>query len=149
MKPTFYTLIALGAATLTLAAVPNRAQAQSIRYEVKVPGYSSAGWIEVRDSRNVGGKVVRDPSGTWTDRVARGENLRVSITDRKPGRCEVKDAIVGVVSDNGFVRGLVADLPFHRDFVVSRDPSFDNVTVIVINRENGNLVTRRVPIGTR
>ena len=141
-------LTMLVAAFLIVAFGPaHKANAQTIKYEVKVKGYSSSGWIEIRDGKNVGGKIIRDGSGTWTDRVARDEPLRVTITGGR--KCKVKDAIVGVVADNGFVRGLIVDLPFTREFVVSKNPAFDNVTVVVINTENSKVVTRRVPIGTR
>jgi hypothetical protein len=143
------TVAIIFAAALLLFAIPGVALAQTIKYEVRVKGYSDSGWVEVRAGRNIGGAVRRDKKGAWTDRVARGEELRVTITDRRARQCEVSEAIVGVVADNGFVRGAIVDLPFQREFKVSEDTAFDNVIVVVINKGTGRSVTRRVPIGTR
>lgn len=144
-----FTLAVPFAATCLLFAVPRAALAQTIKYEVKVNGYSSSGWVEVRTGRNIGGKVRRDRTGTWTDRVARGESLRVTITDPRARKCVIQEAIVGVVADNGFVRGAIVDLPFQKEFTVGGDPTLDNVTVVVIKEGSHRAVTRRIPIGSR
>jgi len=155
MKQMWFKLVMIAAAVFTLGFSAHQAQAQTIRYEVKVKGYTNAGWIEVRDGQNVGGEVIKDDSGVWTDRVARGETLRVKITDSSVPKCKAQDTIVGVVAANGFVRGKIVNLPYTKQFTVSRNASFDNVTVVVLPLPTGSLedagpaVTRRVPIGIR
>lgn len=149
MSGRIFGTVATAALACGIVAAPKVALAQTIKYEVKVKGYTSSGWIEVRDGGKAGGAVIRDKSGTWTDRVSRSEELRVSISDSKVKQCEVKNTIVGVIADNGFVKGSVVKLPYQKTFTVAKDPSFDNVTVVVIGLGSGKVVTRRVPIGTR
>lgn len=151
----FFAITALAAVAAVVAAAP-QALAQTVTFETKVPGYSNSGkdgWILIPPDANTGGRVVNSGKrNATTDRVMRGDQLRVTITGRRGANCQIgEDAIVGVLADNGFARGSVVTLPFSRDFTVSKDPSFDNVTAIVITfrADGGKVVKRRVPIGTR
>jgi hypothetical protein len=63
-------------------------------------------------------------------------------------------AFTGVTSSNGFGAGSIVTLPQTATFVVSHDPSFDNVYVAVVLLSPswtpfGGLQQRRVPIGRR
>src|SRR5690349_2080444 len=71
---------------LALLSFSAAANAASIRIECKVAGYSTAGWIEVRNGSNTGGRVQRDSAGRYyTDRVQRGESIRLTINPTIPG----------------------------------------------------------------
>jgi len=141
------------AAAVAALATPQWAQAQTIQYETKVAGYSNSGnggWILVKAGVNTGGRVTNaGRRDAFTDRVKRGEPLRVTITEQGNPACEVAETIVGVVADNGFVRAAPVKLPFTGTFEVGGNPSLDNVTAVVLNKKTGKVVTRRVPIGTR
>ena len=66
-----------------LISIAGRAQAPvKIGFSCKVPGYSSgSGWVRIDEGSRSGGRVIRTSSEMVTDRVARGETLRVVIDD--------------------------------------------------------------------
>jgi hypothetical protein len=134
-------------ATLAVATT----QAATLTFEVQVKGYSGAGWIGVRpELRGVlGGKVAYLPQyGGWvTDRVARGESVRISILPRtaQEGRCKV--AALGVNSNSTFAGLAILPLPAVATWQVSQDPSFDSVRMAV--NTAFETTEHRVPIGTR
>jgi hypothetical protein len=140
------------------AAVANATTASAtIGFEVRVRGYSNSGdngWITVRSDCGGGGRIVRSGrTDACTDRVQRLEELRVRITARNAPHSKVT-AIAGVSSTNGFNRGAVVPVPFSGTFIVSADPTFDNVHVAtVLLDRNYRIISavqeRRVPIGTR
>jgi hypothetical protein len=82
-----------------------------------------------------------------TDRVQRGERLGIEIVGGQPGACYT----LSVRADNGFRQSQPSTLPFFwfRGLSVSRDPSFDNVTVTVTGPNGRVVAERRLPIGTR
>jgi|JI8StandDraft_2_1071088.scaffolds.fasta_scaffold95995_2 hypothetical protein len=129
----------------------------TITFETRVPGYSRSGnngWIQVTATCGGGGKVVR--AGTrnaCTDRVARLEPIRVTISSKQSRRSRVM-AFTGVSAANGFAAGSIVTLPQTATFVVSPDPTFDNVHVAVAllaanSTPLGSVQERRVPIGIR
>jgi hypothetical protein len=129
----------------------------TITFETRVAGYSNsgnAGWIKVTDTCGGGGRVVRGgTTSACTDRVARGEPIRVTISSGQSNRSQMV-AFTGVTSSNGFGAGSIVTLPQTATFVVSHDPSFDNVYVAVVLLSPswtpfGGLQQRRVPIGRR
>lgn len=139
-----------------LASASNVATA-TITFETRVAGYSNsgnAGWIKVTDTCGGGGRVVRaGTTSACTDRVARGEPIRVTITSGQSSRSQMV-AFTGVSSSNGFSAGSIVTLPQSATFVVSHDPSFDNVYVAVVllspsSTPFGAVQQRRVPIGRR
>ena len=89
--------------TIALVALTTALHAASINYEVQVAGYSKAGWIKIRpELRSIlGGRVANLPQyGGWvTDRVARGENLRVTITPDNRVERHCRGSLVGVVAN--------------------------------------------------
>jgi hypothetical protein len=129
----------------------------TITFETRVAGYSQSGdngWITVSSTCGGGGRVVRGGrADACTDRVSRGEQLRVRISARGAHRTEAI-GIAGVTSSNGFARGAFINVPFSATFTVSPDPSFDNVQVAVLLfdsnlRPLADIQQRRVPIGRR
>lgn len=146
----------LAVAALSLLASSSRAA--SITLETKVPGYSSAGWIlVVPELRNqLGGRVRYDPArGRWvTDRVARGENMRISIlpTTAQERRQRIALTGVGPRASEEVDLNLVL-LPYvNPNFRVSLNPAYDNVDVNVVSgpwRGPWTLSSLRIPIGTR
>ena len=134
-----------------LAVMAGELKAANIAFATKVAGYPSAGWIQVKpELRSVlGGRVAYMPQhGGWvTDRVQRGEQIRVSVTNERGERAFCQDiSIAGVVASNGFARAALVKIPFTANFTVLNNPSFDNVTVITIT---DRVTSRRVPIGSR
>nr|MCU0649670.1 hypothetical protein [Gemmatimonadaceae bacterium] len=101
-----------------------------------------------------GGRIVRaGRMDACTDRVERNEQLRVRLTARNAQHSQLT-AFTGVSSSNGFVRGAFVPVPFSATFVVSSDPSFDNVQVAALLLDSNFRVIsgvqeRRVPIGRR
>jgi hypothetical protein len=112
--------LALAALTLTTAL-----QATNINYEVKVAGYGGAGWIKVKpELRTVlGGKVAYRPlDGGWvTDRVARGESLRISITPSTRAERRCRGALIGVIANNDLVSIQPVGLPVTGTWNVTRN----------------------------
>ena len=145
MNPTKFLLTA-AAIVLTTAL-----QAANINYEVQVPGYSKAGWVKVRPELRslLGGKVANLPQyGGWvTDRVARGETLRVTITATTPAERRCRGGIVGVIANNDLVSIQPVLLPATGIWNVTRNPRIDNV-YLSIATESG-FFDKRVPIGSR
>lgn len=137
----------IAAVVLTSAA----SQAATITLQVQVKGYSSAGWVLVRpELRSVlGGKVAYLPQhGGWvTDRVARGEAVRLNITPSSPREEKCKVAVLGVNINNAFAGVQAVPLPCVGSFVVSSDPRVDSVRMAV-NTAFGT-TEYRVPIGSR
>ena len=136
---------------VTVVALTTALKAASINYEVQVAGYSTAGWIKVRPELRgiLGGRVANLPQyGGWvTDRVSRGENLRISILpdNRVERKCRL--SLVGVIANNDLVSLQGALLPVTGVWNVTRNPNIDNVYLAVVT-ETG-LYEKRVPIGSR
>ena len=126
------------------------AEAASYKIETIVPGYT--GYVLVRPELRyvLGGKVRWNSSikAFETDRVARGERLRITVRPSTPGeRCN-NFAMTGVTSSNGFVAFNLVSIPYvETRFGVSKDPSFDNVLLRTVT-STGYYETR-LPIGRR
>ena len=143
--------VILGAACVPfLVSLAVQAQAPvKIGLSCKVPGYSAgSGWVRIVNGAPGGGKVIN----MVTDRVARGETLRVVIDDPSfTKKCKCSFVLEGRVSaQNRTVFNGEITIPFRRDFTVDRNPNFDNVRVDIFDPiAPGGVVSRRVPIGTR
>jgi hypothetical protein len=138
-------------AVLGLLTLAGAGRAATIQMETKVAGYSGAGWIlvvpELRSQ--LGGAVRYDSSRRrWvTDRVSRGEPLRVTIRPTtSTERCR-NGALTGIYSANGTFTFNGVALPYQTTTSVSRDPSFDNVHVWLVT--SSGWFDKRVPIGSR
>ncbi len=136
---------------LSALAVSAAVNAASINYQVQVSGYSKAGWITVVPELRglLGGRVANLPKyGGWvTDRVSRGEPLRITILPDRPRETQCRGALVGISSSNGQAAFGLVRLPVSGTWVVTRDPSFDNVHLTVFTE--AGVFDKRVPIGTR
>lgn len=135
-------------ALLALFAFSGAAKAANIKMECKVAGYSLAGWIEVRPGSGTGGRVQRDAAGRYyTDRVQRGEAIRINVTASTPVERCLNGAISGAYWDNG--GGLIGAslLPFTLSGRVPTNTSVDNLHVWVYT--NSGFFDKRVPIGSR
>ena len=137
-----------------LISIAGRAQAPvKIGFSCKVPGYSSgSGWVRIDEGSRSGGRVIRTSSEMVTDRVARGETLRVVIDDPSfTKKCKCSFILEAKVSTkNKTVFSGEITIPFKREFVVDKDPNFDNVRVEIFDPiAPGGVVSRRIPIGTR
>jgi hypothetical protein len=141
--------IALAALALSVFA-SSGAEAATFKIETLVPGYT--GYVLVRPELRfvLGGKVRWNSSinAFETDRVARGERLRITIRPSTAGeRCH-NLAIAGVTSSNGFAAFNFVNLPYvETRFGVSTNTSFDNVMVRTLT-STGYYETR-LPIGRR
>lgn len=143
MKRSIKSLILIAALA---SAFTSAAQALTIQLFTKVKGYSDAGWIEVVDT-NLGGRVVKQGNKSVTDRVQRGEPLRVVIRDGR-GQFDLVQAVVR--SDNRKIKAEELFIPCDiLNWKVSSDPKDDNVVIRVKSETDRDRVTRRVPIGTR
>jgi hypothetical protein len=129
----------------------------TIEFAVRVPGYGQSGtdgWITVSASCGGGGRIIRaGRRDACTDRVRRGEQLRVTLGARGATRLRLL-TFTGVSSSNGFTRNALLPVPTAAVFTVGGDPSFDNVYVSThlldaSLRPIGSPVERRVPIGMR
>ncbi len=130
--------------------VLGEASAASFKLETIVPGYP--GYVIVKpELRSVLGGRVRWNSSLRcyeTDRVSRGERLRVSINPTTSGeRCQ-SGAIAGITSSNGTAIFQAVRLPYvETRFGVSTNPSFDNVHLLAFTTSGRFEV--RLPIGRR
>jgi hypothetical protein len=146
-------LAALGL-MLSAGLCGSRAHAASIRLETKVAGYSSAGWILVLPELRavLGGRVSYDRSrGCWvTDRVQRGELMRVTVSPNTPAEFSNPRALFGVYTTTGWqiFDARWVNLPFSTTGTVPWDPSFRDVVVVVENSAYAGF-EKVVPIGTR
>lgn len=144
-------LVVLGAVCVpVIASLAVSAQAPvKIGLSCKVPGYSSgSGWVRIVNGAPGGGKVIN----MVTDRVARGEKLRVMIDDPSfTKKCKCSFTLEAKVSSkNKVVFNGPITIPFTNEFTVDRDPNFDNVRIDIFDPiAPGGVVTRRIPIGTR
>lgn len=132
-------------------AVGAAVHAASINFEVQVPGYSRAGWVKVRPELRalLGGKVAFLPQhGGWvTDRVSRGETMRISILPDRARETRCRGALVGVSAANGYAEFGLTRLPVTGTWSVTRSPSFDNVRITAVTE--AGVFERRIPIGSR
>lgn len=135
-------------ALLALFAFSGAAKAANIKMECKVAGYSLAGWIEVRPGSGTGGRVQRDSAGRYyTDRVQRGEAIRVNVSATTAIERCLSGALTGAYWDNG--GGLIgaAPLPFSLTGRVPTNVNVDNLHLWVYT--NSGFFDKRVPIGSR
>jgi len=149
MKP-YLTLTLFALITLFTLGVSSESQAASFKLECIVPGYP--GYVIVKpELRSVlGGRVRWNPSlrAYETDRVQRGEKLRVTISANKAGELCRNGAIVGVTAANGTAFFNVVALPYvETRFGVSPNPSFDEVYLKAYT--TAGYFEQRLPIGRR
>lgn len=134
-------------------AATDAAQAASIKFEVRVPGYTGRGngWVLVLPElrSQLGGRVQWDNSrGCYiTDRVSRGEEIRTTINPSTGGEYCHNGAFAGIYAQNGVFSFRQVGLPYSLSNSVSRDPSFDNAYVWVVT--TAGYFEKRVPIGSR
>ncbi|MSU36221.1 MAG: hypothetical protein EXS36_14215 [Pedosphaera sp.] len=98
----------------------------------------------------LGGKVRWDAArGCYvTDRVARGEVMRISITPSTPKERCLRIALEGIAPGNQFVYDKVIFLPYVTfNFRVSTSPSYDNVDLNIFTFSGA--FSKRIPIGSR
>lgn len=133
-----------------VSLIAPHADAASFKLETLVPGYT--GYVLVKpELRSVLGGRVRWNAALRvfeTDRVSRGEKIRLTIspsTSRE--RCQ-RVAFAGVSSSNGFFAFAPVTLPYVENrFGVSTNPSFDNV--IATAYTTSGVFELRLPIGRR
>jgi hypothetical protein len=149
MKTTIKKRLMTVLALITLSML-GEASAAGFKLETIVHGYS--GYVLVKpELRNVlGGRVRWNPSLRCfeTDRVQRGERVRVTIFATTAGeRCR-NGAIAGIISSNGVHFFQAVQLPYTETrFAVSMNPSFDNVHLRA-DTTSGRF-EMRLPIGRR
>jgi hypothetical protein len=142
--------VLLTAVAVLSASVAPEANAASFKMETVVPGYT--GYVLVKpELRNVLGGRVRWNSALKcfeTDRVSRGEKLRVTINPSTAAERCLNIGIAGITSSNGFAAFNVVTIPYVENrFGVSTNPSFDNVEVKA--HTTSGLFSVRLPIGRR
>ena len=132
----------------------SQSKAADIKFEVKVPGYTQRGngWaLVLPELRSVlGGKVHWDSGRNQyiTDRVSRGETMKITITPTTPAeRCDSM-ACVGIGPGDIWTFNKDVRLPYViNNFWVSTNPAYDNVFVKV--HTTSGWYSKRIPIGTR
>jgi hypothetical protein len=133
-----------------LVASAGKASAAGFKLETKVQGYSTYAVVRPELRSVLGGRVRWNVAQRCyeTDRVMRGEPVRVTIFATNPGeRCN-NAAIAGISSSNGFSAYRAITLPFVESrFTVSKSPSFDNVVLSAVTSTGSYAV--RLPIGSR
>lgn len=130
------------------------ASAASIKFETKVAGYSSAGWILVLPELSglLGGRVRYDSArGRWiTDRVQRGEPLRVTVSPATAAERANGLATLNMYSTSGWeiYESRQVYMTFIGTMTIPMDPSFRDVVVDVWT-ESSWWVEKTIPIGPR
>ena len=132
----------------------SQSQAASITLQVKVPGYSQRGdgWVLVLPElrSQLGGAVRWDNTrGCYiTDRVSRGEEMKITITPSTPTEKCTRIALTGIAPGNTWYFDRLVGLPYViTGFRVSTSPAYDNVYVNVATFSG--LFDKRLPIGSR
>jgi hypothetical protein len=132
----------------------SQSQAADIKFQVKVPGYTQRGdgWVLVLpELRSVLGGAVRWDSARnsyITDRVARGEVMKITISPGTRSEQCTRIALVGIAPGDTWYFDRLVLLPYViNGFVVSKNPAYDNVYVNVYTT-SGHF-DKRIPIGTR
>lgn len=149
MKPTPKNHLLTLLACITFGLI-GEASAAGFKLETIVPGYP--GYVIVKpELRGVlGGRVRWNASLRCyeTDRVARGERVRVTIFPTTAGeRCR-NGAITGITASNGTAFFQAVNLPYTETrFAVSPNPSFDNVHLRAFTSSGS--FEKRLPIGRR
>jgi len=138
-------------ALLGLIAFTAASQAARIKMECKVKGYSTAGWIEIRPGSNTGGRVHGSGSSAYTDRVKRGEPLRITyIADSASERCK-GGSWGGIYKfDHGYQSTKdfgVVNLPYVITTTCPENPNWDNVHADIMTSRG--YFYKRIPIGSR
>ena len=131
-----------------------QSKAAQIKLEVRVPGYTQKGngWAVVMpgSSSFLGGRIAWDSAHNCyiTDRVSRGETMRITVLATSPlERCS-KVTITGTSSGNFSYYASNVRLPYViNSFVVSSNPAFKNVVVSASTTAGG--CNQPIPIGSR
>lgn len=144
----------LGLLAVGCALMQGQAHAAQIRLETQVPGYTGRGdgWVLVLpELRSVlGGKVRWDNARNCyvTDRVARGEVMKITISPSTPSERCTRIALTGIAPGPDWHFDSVVFLPYTiNNFKVSNNPSYDNVYVNVAT--TSGWFDKRLPIGSR
>jgi len=132
----------------------SQSQAADIKFQVKVPGYTQRGdgWtLVLPELRSVlGGKVRWDEARNCyvTDRVARGELMKITLTaGTRTEKC-TRIALTGIAPGDTWYFDRVVFLPYVIEgFRVSTNPAYDNVYVNVLTFSGK--FEKRIPIGSR
>jgi hypothetical protein len=135
----FGKLVCLGTLfVITLSFGFSAAHATSVRCEVKVAGYSSAGWIlVVPELRSVlGGRVqYRSEYGRYvTDRVARGEPVRFTVSPSTSSEAlpSIATVIFFSLDTSKYAQNWQnVTLPFVTTTTVPQDPAFSHAFLYV------------------
>lgn len=143
-----FKVLALAAGLLASQSI----RASQIDFYVLVPGYSSAGWIQVRPELRslLGGRVAYLPQyGGWvTDRIARGETFYSVFSPNRTGeRTCLRGAISGVDVTGGTVTFANRTMVYLRGDIAARSASVDAASAWTITE--AGYFERRVPIGSR
>ena len=142
--------VALTVLGVTLLA--QTTQAATIKFEAKVPGYSrGTGWALVVNGAPKGMVWHPELNCYVTDRVQRGEKIRITISPNTAAeRCQ-KIALAGAYSDAGPLSWLFVSLPFVCTGTVPTSPNQDNVFICAYTTllTNPKYTERRIHIGTR
>lgn len=149
MKATIKNTIALTCAALGLLGASN-AEAASFKLETLVPGYSSFAVVKPELRYILGGRVRWNAAiGSYeTDRVSRGERLRITLRPSTSGeRCN-NLGIMGIIANRDVANISVGYMPFSTsNYYVTRNTAHDNVKVGAVTTSGYFEV--RLPIGTR
>lgn len=147
MKSTIKTAIAC--AVLAQLSLP-KAEAARFKLEVRVPGYSSYAVVKPELRSQLGGRVRWNSSiGSFeTDRVARGETIRVTLIPTTSGeRCH-NLGIMGIIANNDAINVAVGFMPYTASgWVVTYNPAHDNVRLAALT--TAGVFDMRMPIGRR
>jgi hypothetical protein len=140
-------------AVVSLVLLAGTSRAASIKFETRVPGYTQMGngWVLVLPELRLvlSGKVRWDSArGCYvTDRVARTEKLRITISPTTSAeRCQ-RIGLAGAYSDTGCYGWTIVPLPFATTGLVPANPSQDNVFVWTYT--TSGYFEKRIPIGSR
>lgn len=144
----------LAAAAIVIAMGNVEAHAANIKMHVRVPGYSTAGWILILPGSSYGGKVVYNSTyGCYvTDRAARGEQIRLTITPSNSTERCVRGAWLEIFSNSypyTFWTFGAISIPATYTTTVTRDPLADNIYACVYTNLRLQPFEQRIPIGTR
>lgn len=144
------------AAALAFSLCSPAAKAVDIKMETKVPGYTGrgSGWVLVLpELRSVLGGAVRWDSARGcyiTDRVARGETMRITLAPTTPSERFWRLALTGIAPGEQWYFDQLVLLPYvNANFRVSTNPAYDNVFINVFTTSTPTPVSKRIPIGSR
>lgn len=139
-------------AALGMAILSHVTHAATIKMECKVAAYSAAGWIDIRPGSNTGGRIQFDPVQRcyYTDRVSRGEPLRVTFFPSPGGEFAYWGYIAPDSIPSAWTGGFQnVWLPFSEVVACPVSPGWREVRAYVHTSTWPYDFSRSVPIGAR